>query len=102
MARDFGSKFNWLYDKYGDECISAERDLYGNPFGCCGKPCACLVCRHLDNMCVYHESGSGCSVCERRNEDRAHDFCLPDDEEDEDEFYEDLDDEEDHDEGAEY
>jgi hypothetical protein len=29
-----------------------------------GKPCACWDCNHVEGVCVSHESGSGCGVCE--------------------------------------
>jgi hypothetical protein len=29
-----------------------------------GKFCLCAGCRHVDGVCVDHDSGGGCSVCE--------------------------------------
>lgn len=29
-----------------------------------GKYCQCASCRHVDGVCIDHESGSGCAACE--------------------------------------
>ncbi len=85
---DLTGKFKELYDQYGEECISGfSRNDFNFKRDCWGKPCACLVCRHVDNICVHHESGSGCSLCGGEDKDRTYEFCLSDEEE----FYEELD-----------
>ncbi len=59
------------FQVFGYNCISDQED-----YDCYGKPCACMVCRHEDNFCI---DGDPCYVCSGKNNDRALDFCNPDD-----------------------
>jgi len=45
-----------------------------------GKPCACAGCRHVDGVCIDHDSGSGCHCCEGPVEWSECDLTLYDEE----------------------
>ncbi len=67
---DIKPKYRSLYQDHGDFCISDQEGA-----DCFGKPCACLVCRHVDGYCVDKSLDSPCNDCGGQDNDRADDFC---------------------------
>lgn len=47
---------------------------------CFGKPCACLDCKHEDWFCCgIDNSTHPCLVCSGDDDERAFEFCIPED-----------------------